>query len=585
MTYHLRACGKPRQVFSAVLPFVLIGCTAVPMAPTLALAQTAEQTPAPALALTPGIGDSSDSQLMFELMIAELAGRRGQLDVAMTGYIRAADRTTDPRVAERASRLAVYGRQWPEAERMARRWLTLEPDAIEARESLAQVLLRQEKTIEAIAELKYVLENTDDRAKSTQQLLGDLQRDSNTEQGVNVLEALGREFPDDAQFPLGVARLRLGENNREAALQAIDQAMALEPGLSQVVLLRAQILNALGRPAEGFATVESALADDPDNRDMRLGYAQLMVEAGRYDDVGAELEKVYAAADGDGEVLLTISLLALDSRRIDAADRYLQSLLETGEFPDQANFYLARIRDQQQEFAEAIEFYEAVGNSELGITAQIRAAELLSVTGDLEGGRDKLQMLAAAIPDLSIQPRIITAESRILQEAGESEEAVKVLTEGLTRFPDNAEILYARALAADRVGDTDMLETDLTRLIQMEPDNAHALNALGYHLADANIRLEEAEDYLEKAVQLAPNDAAIMDSLGWLRYRQGNYKEAAELLRTAYALFPDGEIAAHLGEVLWVDGREPEAKEVWEKGLAVAPDHEKILQVMQKFIE
>jgi len=159
------------------------------------------------------------------------------------------------------------------------------------------------------------------------------------------------------------------------------------------------------------------------------------------------------------------------------------------------------------------------------------------------------------------------------------------LSEGLTRFPDNAEILYARALAADRAGDPSMLETDLSRLIQLEPDNAHALNALGYHFADNNIRLDEAAEYLEKAIQLEPNDAAIMDSLGWLRYRQGNYSEAADLLQKAYTLFPDGEIAAHLGEVLWVDGREPEARQVWEKALVVTPDHELILQVMQKYIE
>ena len=278
-------------------------------------------------------------------------------------------------------------------------------------------------------------------------------------------------------------------------------------------------------------------------------------------------------------------MLALESRRIEAADGYLQALLETGEFPDEANFYLARIRDQQQEYAEAIEFYNSVGNSELGITAQIRAAELLGITGDIEAGRDKLQSLAATLPNPSLQPRIITAESRILQEGGQSAEAVEVLTEGLARFPDNAEMLYARALAADRVGNAGMLESDLARLIQMEPDNAHALNALGYHLVDTNIRLDEAADYLEKAIALQPNDAAIMDSVGWLRYRQGNFAEAAELLRAAYGLFPDGEIAAHLGEVLWVDGREAEAKEVWEKGLAASPDHEKILQVMRKFLE
>jgi len=596
MTYRLRfikpeffSTVSSRQILSAVLPFILFGCTAVPMAPKIALAQSSGESSnanaAGSGVLVEGAGDSSDSQLMFELMIAELAGRRGQLDVAMTGYIRAADRTNDPRVADRASRLAVYGRQWQEAERMAKRWQDLEPESIEAHEILAQVLLAQDKTLDAIGELKYVLEHSEDRAQSMQQLLNELQRAPNIEQSVTVLEALSGEFPDDAQFPLGVARLRLMSNDREAALSAVDQAIAIEPTLSPAVLLRAQILNALGRPSEGFATVEAALADDPTNQDMRLGYAQLMVEAGRYDDVGVELEKLFESANGNSEVLLTISLLALDARRIEAADRYLQSLLATGEFPDQANFYLARIRDQQQEYAEAITYYDAVGNSELGLTAQIRAAELLSITGDLEAGRDKLQLLAAAVPDPSVQTRIITAESRMLQEAGDSEEAVRVLSEGLTRFPDNAEILYARALAADRAGDPSMLETDLSRLIQLEPDNAHALNALGYHFADNNIRLDEAAEYLEKAIQLEPNDAAIMDSLGWLRYRQGNYSEAADLLQKAYTLFPDGEIAAHLGEVLWVDGREPEARQVWKKALVVTPDHELILQVMQKYIE
>lgn len=224
-------------------------------------------------------------------------------------------------------------------------------------------------------------------------------------------------------------------------------------------------------------------------------------------------------------------------------------------------------------------------SGELGITAQIRSAELLGITGELEKGRQKLRQLAAAAPNPALQPRFLTAESRMLQSAGETSEAVSVLTDGLTRFPGDADLLYARALAAEKNDDDDMMIADLNTLIEADPNNAHALNALGYHYADSNIELEEAEVLLVKANALLPNDPAIMDSLGWLRYRQGRLDEAVTILKAAYQLYPDAEIAAHLGEALWLSGEEAEARQLLEEALLSAPADDKLLQVMQKYIE
>jgi len=180
---------------------------------------------------------------------------------------------------------------------------------------------------------------------------------------------------------------------------------------------------------------------------------------------------------------------------------------------------------------------------------------------------------------------LLTAESRMLQNADQSGEAVNVLSDGLSRFPDNSDLLYARALAADAAGNPSMMLEDLNKLLELEPDNAHALNALGYHFADKNIELDRAEELLIKANDLLPGDAAIMDSLGWLRYRQGDFPEAEKWLSEAYAVYPDSEIAAHLSEVLWLHGKEEEARQLLEDALQDDPEDDNLLRVMQKFVK
>ncbi len=585
-----------QRLCSGAIPcLLLLGCSAVPMSPGTVMAQGSDPAAQPAPATdtagsareTPAAGGQStmDAQLMFELMIAELAGRRGQLDVAMAGYLRAAQHTDDPRVSERATALALYGQQWGEAEKAARRWLVLEPENTQASDMLAQSLLQQGKTDEAVALYRELMLNADDPDQNIRQLQGVLQNAGDEEQALVVMEAMRETLPDNASVHMALARIKLVGNDLDGAREAAREALRLDADNTEALLLNAQLMMAAGDPDASFEAIEKSLEQNPNKLMLRMGYARLLLEAGRFDAVGAQLDALYESSDESPDTLLTISMMALDARRLERAKTYLSSLLDTGEYPDEANFYLARISDQQQDHDAAIAFYDAVGAGELLVPAQIRVAELLGLSGDVEAGRARLRALAAEVPDDDQQVRFLSAESRMLQNAGLAAEAVDVLTAGLEQYPGDTDLLYSRALAADAAGDASMLVDDLEALIAVEPDNAHALNALGYHFADSNVELERAEELLVKANRLLPNDPAIMDSLGWLRYRQGKLPEAIELLESAYQLFPDAEIAAHLGEVLWLNGNEQEARRFVDNALSKSPEDDRLLQVRKKYIE
>ncbi len=561
-----------------VVPLVLFGCAAGPMALKPANAQQQPTFPE----------DLADNraQLMYELMIAELAGRRGYLDVATDGYLRAAKRTDDPRVAERATKLAVWGREWDKAKEAADRWLEIEPDSGEARELLAQVLMRSDQTEgEALDQFASLVDNAEDREVVLNDIYILLSRESDRPAVLATLKGLQSRFPDEPQAHVNVARYLLQQNDRDAALIAVQQALEADPQHGEALLMRAQILSSQGKPAEGLSDIKTALDNDEGNLSLRIGYARLLADVGRYSEASEQLEYLFENADGNADVLLSIGLLALDSKRTDAAKRYLEALKDTGDHRDQAHYYLARISDQQQDFEQAISYYEKVGEGDLYLSAQLRSAELYAASDQVDLGIERVRSLSSLLPDPAMQPILITAESRMLQDAGRNEDAFGVLSEGLQKYPLNGELLYARALAADRISDTDTLISDLNKLIEAEPDNANALNALGYFLADDNQRLDEAEQYLERAMNLKPDDPAIMDSLGWLRFRQGNSEAAIRLLERAYELLPDGEIAAHLGEVLWVSGDKSAARSIWDKALSLSPDHEKLINTMERLTQ
>lgn len=562
---------------SALLCVLLAGCNLLPVS----------QRPAHA---GNGIGSSEggQAQLMYEVMVAELAGRRGMLDIATEGYFSASRKSTDPRVSERATRLAIWSRAWQQAEDAGTRWAELDPDNAEVRQLLAQVYLRQGESQSAAEQLAHLIgmsEAQDNLREVMQNIFSLLVREPNRTVAIAAMTELRDQYEDDSHANLALAQLAYNAKDRELAADSVNRAIALDPGNGEAHLLRAQILSANGEVDQGFEELAKAVEADAENLDLRLGYARLMVESGRYKQAAVELETVFELGQDNAGAMFTIGLLALESKRTEPAEKYFNRLLDLGEYTNEAHFYLASIADDRRDHDEAIEHYESVSAGDSFLNAQIRAAELYGLTGQVELGRERLQQLAMENPDPEIKPQLIRAEGRILVEAGESAEAVKVLTQGVESYPEDTQLLYSRALASERAGDTETFIRDLEQMIELEPDHAHAMNALGYHYADNNINLEEAEVYLEKASALLPQDAAIMDSLGWLRYRTGELEEAIDLLEQAYKILPDPEIAAHLGEVLWVSGEQESARQVWDRALEDTPDHEALLRVVKQFVQ
>lgn len=566
-----RLLGIMRQLTSTFGVVLLVGCSTVPFAPRTA---TAQQT------IT-----NDESQLFYELLVAELAIRRGELAVAAEGYLRATERTDDPRVAERATQLAVYYQQWDSAESAANRWLELDPESVSAHESLAQIHLRQANSEGAVTAFGNWIDSSTGGDQIFLAVNELLLRDPDMELAYDVAGALADQYPEQPLAHVGKAQLALSVSDRGEALAAANDALLLDATLVDALLVKAQVQISQGQSPDAVETLQKAVTEQPDSLALHLGFAQLLVESRLYDRAGPVLERAAQLSQGDAGTWLRLGLLSLTASRNDQAKTYLTGVLGDDPLNERAHFYLGRIADRNNDYEAAIAHYDSVPQGEFFLTSRLRAAELSADGGDVENGVERLRELSPLAADSTVKVQLIVSESRMLQVADRGNEAVDVLSAGLENHPDNSELLYARALAAEKNGNHQLLEDDLAQVISLDPDNAFALNALGYHLVVNNKRLGEAEVHLERAAGLEPEDAAIMDSLGWLRFRQGQLQDAKKLLGEAYSIFPDAEIAAHLGEVLWALGDETGAKSVWDKALAVEPEHVILNDVVNRFIE
>lgn len=559
------------QIASGVMFSLLVGCSAVPMVPRTASAQQ--------------FFDSQDSQLMYEILVAELAIRRGELAVAAEGYLSATGRTDDPRVAERATQLAVYYQDWARAEATAKRWLSLDPTAYSAFETLAQIHLRQGDQAGAVDAFSGWVDASENPKATFQAINAQLAREPEPRLAYRVAFELSEQFPDQAQAHLGRAGRALAAGQREAALESAERALQLDPDLVDAYLLKAQVQIIQGQSPDALDTLQNAVNTQPDSLPLHIGFAQLLVDSELYDRAGPILDKAGELSQRDADTWLRLGLLSLQAIRYDQAKKFLDGVLLDDPLNERANLYLGRIADTRHDHEAAIAYFDAVPQGEFFVMARLRAAELTAESGDINDGLERLRELGPMAESADIKVELISSESRILQQADRGDEAIEVLTSGLKTYPQNTSLLYNRALAGERNGRDELLEDDLAAILKLEPDNAHALNALGYHLVVNNKRLNDAAKYLERASELEPNDAAIMDSLGWLRFREGKLSEAKELLIQAYAIFPDAEIAAHLGEVLWLMGDEVAARDVWEKALADEPNHDILKAVMHRFVK
>ena len=522
-------------------------------------------------------------QVLYQLLVAELAGQRGQLDVAVANYLAAAKESREPEIAARAARISMFTQSLEEALEAAELWVKLEPDNPEARRALAPLLLAFGRAPEAEQNYeRFVVLSTNKPDRGFSQIAAQLARDKNNIAAMSVMEKLLAQHKSLPHAWLAHAQLAMHQVNLKLAEKSVDHALELKSHWAPAVVLRARILGLQGNKQAALDYLEDERGDALENDvGVGLSYARLLTEMNQFKNARKEFERLAALEPRNPDVVYAAGVLALQLKDLDQAEKFLKRVLSLGSRTLGANYYLGRLYEKKNNFTLALKYFLAVRKGEFYLGAQTRAATLLAELGRLEKAQKLLRSLRTS--NAQEQVRIYLVEAELLRMAGEYKEALELLTAKLEEMPDDTSLRYARALMAEKMGDLEIAEKDLLVIIEREPGNAQALNALGYTLADRTQRFDEALGYIERALVVKPEDAAIIDSMGWVQYRMGNHEKAVELLRRAMELIQDAEIAAHLGEVLWAMGNKKGALDVWEKALQKDPDHEVLNDIMKRF--
>ena len=518
---------------------------------------------------------------LYQLLVAEVAGYRGEYSTALEKYVDMALKTRDAGVAQRAAMLAVYLKRYEEALTTSKIWVEQEPDSIEARRYLSEQLLRIGDMEQAIVHMEAIknlggLANFESFAYSAANM---------DDKGREVLlEAMSRmlaEYPGDEQLMFSKAVLLEQSGQLEEALQLANQLLVSKKDIN-VIVLKVNALKDLLRTDEALVFLESTLEELADKRRLRLIYARMLFEAERLVDAEKQYEQVHQQAPNDSDILFALALISMEQGKDESAKGYLNQMIRFNRRANEAHYYLGSIADKNDKIPQAISEYKMVGPGREYLAAQVRIAALLADQDRLDDARAHLENQRANNPDR--YNRLVMIEGQLLSERGHEAEFFELLETVIQKQPENVELLYFRAMTGQSLGRLDVLEQDLLRVIEIDPGNADAMNALGYTLADQTDRHDEALVLIERALEIKPNEAAFIDSLGWVQYRLENYKDAVTNLRKALSLFDNDEVAAHLGEVLWVSGEQQEARNVWQKALDARPDSDILKRVIKRFV-
>ncbi len=521
-------------------------------------------------------------QLMYKLMLAEVAMQRGQPHIAVPAYLELARETRDPRIAQRATEAAWNAKLTDAAVEAAGIWLQADPTSTRARQVLAALLASSTQLDAARSHFEqWLAADRDKVGQSFLQLATLLARNPDRKGVLELMRALTKPYPAVPEARLALAQAAWNAGDETLALAESATALKLAPAWELAALFQAQALQR--RSTEAALTfLAEYLKAHPQAKDARLNYARLLVAGKRYPEARKQFEVLVQQFPENADVTMAVALLAMQANDYASAETQLKRALETGYGePDLARLYLGQIAEEDKRYDEALKWYSTIEPGEQYISAQVRYAGVRAKQGRLTDARQHLRQVNAQNVQQRVQ--LTQAEAQLLRDANAYQEAFDVLAQALQKIPNYPELLYDHAMAAEKVNRVDILEASLRKLIELRPDHAHAHNALGYTLADRNERLTEAHELIEKALKLAPDDAFIMDSMGWVLYRMGRQQEAIKQLQRAYSIRQDAEIAAHLGEVLWVNGREDEARKIWTEALKDNANNEALRSTVKRF--
>lgn len=564
-------------------------------------AQTPPTDPTPSSGAAKSEGEVVNSglnaPLFYQLLLGELNVRAGEPGTGYSFILDAARKQRDPLLYRRAVEVALQARSGEAALAAARAWSAELPGSAEARRFELQILLALNRVNETGAVLQAILKDSSasDRNDSINAIPQTYARVTDKAMAAAVVrEALGpylKQPPHAATAFTSIGRMYLVQDQLPEALVSARLGHTAEPGSPFPALLALELMERGEQQAEPIVRQQleaSSIATSADTA-VALAYARILLDTQRNPEARAQLEKLTARQPDQAEPWLLLGSLQLQENALPAAtaslERYMSLARQAADERSargltQAYLMMAQIAEKRQDYTAAAAWLDRIENADDVMAAQMRRASLLARQGQMPQARALLRSQPERRPE---DARLkLVAEAQLLRDFKLWKEAYEVYGEAVARFPDEADLRYDQAMMAEKAGKPADMEVLLRALIAAKPDFHHAYNALGYSLADRNERLPEAKRLIEKAVELAPGDAYIQDSLGWVEFRLGNTARALEILQAAYGKRPDPEIAAHLGEVLWSKGQRDQALKIWREGLLLSADNETLQGTLKR---
>lgn len=518
---------------------------------------------------------------LYALLVAEIAGSRKRYDIALNNYIQQASATRDINVVARATRIARLLNARKAALEMSLLWLDLEAENPEARQIAASELAQANRLLEAVEQSEWLLQHQGKTlfegiaAKAIQ-----TRNKSSLAELDNKYRQLLELYPTNTQIMVGYSLLRQASGDNETALKLARQALKLDNKSQTAAIQEARILQMQEDSSTAFKRLAELVELQPKNQRLRLQYARLLMNS----DLAKAQEQfqiLLEQSPNDGDIALSIALIQQERGYTEESKTMLQRLLGSSKHSSTAHFYLGKIAASENDPATALNHFDQVENSRDYVPAVAHMAEILLRQNAMQQAIERIQSKRQSTSG-DQRTSLYLLESNVLNSSGKVKAATEALNSGLQEYPTSIKLLYARAMIFANKENVSGAEKDLIQIIELAPNNAAALNALGYTLADQTDRIDEAYTYIKKALAISPNDPAVLDSMGWVEYKRGNLPQALSLLQQAMANMADAEIAAHLGEVYWVLGEHNKAQDTWQKGLKVKPDSKIILDTMDR---
>ncbi|MDD0816394.1 tetratricopeptide repeat protein [Curvibacter sp. HBC28] len=577
-----------------MLPFLRLGPVAIAVLMTLSGSVLAQTPPPEAEPESKVVNSSLDAQLFYEILLGEMNAKGNEAATGFALLLDSARRTNDARLFQRAMEVALQARSGESALQAAQNWRLAQPDSREANRYVLQILIALNRINDTAEPLQRELAMTP-LAQKPQALAAIVQiysRVGDRAQAARLVEeALAKELVDPAvgvDAWMVVGQMRLAAGRKPLALDAARKALMLKPGAEAPIRLALELMDPQLPAAEAMIKQYLSTYARPD---LRTAYARALISDQRYAEAQQQLEKATHDRADLPEAWLILGALQAEQNQQAAGQRSLERYLKlVAQQPEdearqrgesQAYLSLALLAEKRQDTEAAQGWLNKVSSPALQATTKARQASILAQQGRVEEGLKLLQSLPTSTP-AEARSRLM-AEVQLLRGQKQFEAAFQLLDKALVDFPDDADLLYDQAMLADKLQRYDVMEKLLRTIIEQQPDNQNAYNALGYSFAERGVRLPEARELVNKALSLAPNDPFISDSLAWVEFKAGNLNEAIRILEKAFRSKPDPEIAAHLGEVLWVAGQKSRAQSVWKEGLALSKDNESLLETLRRF--